>query len=124
MTTTRQPHTFHPQLADRLLEFTDKPLDSLTARDFEPLAAPYGPGEEWELAIDDREIPGPKTRIPVRVYRPTGSASSPRPCLVWMHGGAWVGGDLDMPEAHETVFQWKWSRRVPAISGPAASPMP
>ncbi|MFI7131349.1 glycoside hydrolase family 3 C-terminal domain-containing protein [Nonomuraea sp. NPDC050153] len=103
MTTTHPRHTFHPQLADRLRKFAEKPVDSLTARDFEPLAEPYGPREEWELAIDDREIPSPEAPIPVRVYRPASPTSSPRPCLVWLHGGAWVGGDLDMPEAHETA---------------------
>ncbi|MFF9778614.1 alpha/beta hydrolase fold domain-containing protein [Streptomyces sp. NPDC013978] len=103
MTTTRPPHTFHPQLADRLSKFSDQSADSVTARDFEALAEPYGPGEEWELVIDDREIPGPGPRIPVRIYSPAVPASFPRPCLVWLHGGGWISGDLDMPEAHETA---------------------
>ena len=37
---------------------------------------------------------------PVRVYRPPGAASREVPGLLWMHGGAFVAGDLDMPEAH------------------------
>jgi acetyl esterase len=42
--------------------------------------------------------PGPHGPVPVRVYRPTGPTAG-RPCLVWAHGGAFVIGDLDMPEA-------------------------
>lgn len=99
MTTTRPTHTLHPQLADRIRKFAN----NLAVGDFEPLDEPYGPHEAWELAIDDQEIPGPDAPIPVRVYRPTRPAPSPLPCLVWLHGGAWVSGDLDMPEAHETA---------------------
>ncbi|MEU1472413.1 alpha/beta hydrolase fold domain-containing protein [Streptomyces sp. NPDC005761] len=99
MTTTRPRHTLHPQLADRIDTFAD----NLAAGDFQPLDEPYGPSEAWDLAIDDQEIPGPDAQIPVRVYRPISHAQTPRPCLVWLHGGAWVGGDLDMPEAHETA---------------------
>lgn len=56
----------------------------------------------WELpAVDvrDETVPGPHGDVPVRVYRPSG-ATGPLPGLVWLHGGAWVAGDLDMPEAH------------------------
>ncbi|MHC5263524.1 alpha/beta hydrolase [Streptomyces sp. UC4497] len=100
---TTPQHTLHPQLAERAGRLADGPIEDLTARDFEPLAEPYGPYEDWELAIDDRKVPGPQAPIPVRVYRPASPAQSPRPCLVWLHGGAWVAGDLDMPEAHETA---------------------
>ncbi|WP_223358982.1 alpha/beta hydrolase [Leifsonia sp. ZF2019] len=40
---------------------------------------------------------GPHGSIPVRVYAPAGDAVHPG--LVWNHGGAFAGGDLDMPEA-------------------------
>ena len=45
--------------------------------------------------------PGPHGPVPVRVYTPVqGRRADPaRPCLVWLVGGAFVGGDLDMPEA-------------------------
>jgi acetyl esterase len=43
------------------------------------------------------EAPGPHGPVPVRIYTP-GSAGD-APCLVWMHGGAFMAGDLDMPEA-------------------------
>lgn len=62
--------------------------------------APYDAYSLPDVAIDATSISGPHGDIPVRVYRPPGSASRPAPGLLWMHGGAFVAGDLDMPEAH------------------------
>src|SRR5699024_10491583 len=59
---------------------------------------PYGPAEQWELTVEDREIPGPHGPIPVRLYTPPTAADVPRPGLVWCHGGGFMHGDLDMPE--------------------------
>jgi acetyl esterase/lipase len=42
----------------------------------------------------DRTLEGPHGPIPVRVYR-----AGDGPTFVWCHGGGWMGGDLDMPEA-------------------------
>ena len=52
----------------------------------------------------DETAPGPHGPVPVRVYLPDGSGTD-RPCLVWVHGGAFVGGDLEMPEADWTARQ-------------------
>lgn len=46
--------------------------------------------------VEDRRIDGPHGAIPVRVYHPSAPAG---PGLVWLHGGGFSGGDLDMPEA-------------------------
>ena len=41
-------------------------------------------------------VPGPACPLPVRVYRPAGSAKGEvLPALVFFHGGGWVIGDLD-----------------------------
>ncbi len=101
--TTFPRHEYDPEIGRRIAELSRKPADSRSIADYEALGAPLGPAETWDLDIEDRAIPGPGPAIPVRVYRPTGPAPAPRPCLVWLHGGAWVGGDLDMPEAHETA---------------------
>lgn len=91
-------HEFHPELAVRLERFA---AQEPSAETFEMLGAPFGPPETWDLKIEDREIQGPGGALRLRIYRPVSDAFD-RPCLVWLHGGAWVGGDLDMPEAHET----------------------
>jgi acetyl esterase len=47
-------------------------------------------------AVRDMEARGPDGPIPVRSYRPMGSAPSDvLPVLVYFHGGGWVIGDLD-----------------------------
>ena len=56
------------------------------------------------VAARDDAAPGPHGPVPVRVYRPADDAAD-GPCLVWLHGGAFVGGDLDMPEADWTARQ-------------------
>lgn len=87
---------FHPQLAPQLARIAESGPDPEV---FQKLAAPLGPPEEWDLKIEDRHIDG---SLRVRVYRPAADAGD-RPCLVWLHGGGWVEGDIDMPEAHETA---------------------
>ncbi|MBA2955301.1 alpha/beta hydrolase fold domain-containing protein [Nocardioides sp. MAH-18] len=51
---------------------------------------------------EDGAVPGPHGPVPARIYTPAGGTVD-RPCLVWMHGGAFMGGDLDMPEADRTA---------------------
>lgn len=48
--------------------------------------------------VRDATVPAPTHPVPVRIYSPHGG-SEVRPLLVWCHGGAFLGGDLDMPEA-------------------------
>jgi acetyl esterase len=43
--------------------------------------------------VEDRAIPGPGGRIPLRIYTP--DAASPRPAIVFLHGGGWVIGNLE-----------------------------
>lgn len=126
MTTTDSPATTHddaprflPELAERLPLIRDlRPMqfDHPAMRAWD---APHGDPETWDLQIADRELPGPHGPVPVRIYAPSdevrdgaaddpraGAVSdpgAPRPCLVWLHGGAFIGGDLDMPEAHEVA---------------------
>jgi acetyl esterase len=53
------------------------------------------------VEVADDEADGPHGPIPVRIYRPTsrGGVTTLRPALVWLHGGGWLAGDLEMPEA-------------------------
>jgi acetyl esterase len=85
---------------------------------------PFGPEESWSLTEEGRVVAGPHGPVPVRVYTPRaaargatgadgegadlgvgdGSGADPsdalRPALVWCHGGGFMWGDLDQPEAY------------------------
>ena len=56
------------------------------------------------VATREDAAPGPHGPVRVRLYLPDGDGAD-RPCLVWLHGGAFVGGDLEMPEADWTARQ-------------------
>jgi acetyl esterase len=44
--------------------------------------------------VEDRTIPGPRGRIPIRIYHPMSPRGS-RPVLVFFHGGGFVIGSID-----------------------------
>jgi acetyl esterase len=58
---------------------------------FAAMAAP--PSTVAVELVEDRMIPGPGGDLPVRIYRPAGD--TPKPGIVYYHGGGWVIGGLD-----------------------------
>jgi acetyl esterase/lipase len=72
----------HPDLMQRFLQFQ---------KDDRPWQVPTG------VTVADDHVEGKENRIPIRVYRPK---VEPRAALLWLHGGGFRIGDLDMPEAH------------------------
>jgi acetyl esterase/lipase len=69
-----------------------------------------------DVRVRSDAAPGPHGPVPVRVYDDSdghGHGASERPCLVWMHGGAFIAGDLDMPEAD--WFSREVARRAGAV---------
>jgi len=96
---------FVPEIEARLHLVAPYPTYSAIPADREARwKAPYGPPEPWDLVITDTAVPGPHGAVPVRVYRPrTPAPAGGRPGLVWLHGGAFAFGDLDMPEADATA---------------------
>lgn len=56
-----------------------------------------------DVVRTDDVAPGPDGPVPVRWYRPAGG-DGVLPALVWVHGGGWRWGGLDMAEA-ESVAQ-------------------
>ncbi|SDG58462.1 alpha/beta hydrolase [Microbacterium pygmaeum] len=63
----------------------------------------------------DIRIDGPYGRlVPARLYRDAAAPASGR-ALVWVHGGAFIGGYLDMPEANWVALELA-SRGIPVLS--------
>ncbi|WP_250900689.1 alpha/beta hydrolase [Curtobacterium aurantiacum] len=52
------------------------------------------------IDVADDRIDGPHGPVPIRRYRPLDrSAGTGSPTLVWVHGGGFFRGDLDLPES-------------------------
>jgi acetyl esterase len=49
-------------------------------------------------AVQDRTVAGPDGSVAVRIYRPA-VAETPRPTMIYAHGGGWVFCDLDSHDA-------------------------
>jgi acetyl esterase/lipase len=63
----------------------------------------------------DLSIEGPHGRlVPARLYRDAAAPASGR-ALVWAHGGAFIGGYLDMPEANWVALELA-ARGIPVLS--------
>ena len=79
----------------RELELNGSLPDPRTDIDHQSLVSIY-PGLGAVSAVDI-DVPTPEGGVPGRLYRAPGEAVAG---LVWVHGGAFIAGDLDMPEAH------------------------
>jgi len=66
-------------------------------RDMRALMPPPPP-DRSDVAKADRLVPGPAgaPQVPVRVYAPKAAASAPRGCVVEIHGGGFMMGNVAM----------------------------
>ena len=85
--------------------FVEDPQYAQVRADFESHPGYQAP----DVSARPDVAPGPHGAVPVRVYDPgpvgvydDGAGDGSRPCLVWMHGGGFMMGNLDMPEADWT----------------------
>jgi triacylglycerol lipase len=76
------------EILDRLTRWDLTSIETIRAS-YAAVAAPPTPPDP-RVARRDAVIGG----VPVRWYRPAG-AEGPLPCLVWLHGGAYIMGNLD-----------------------------
>ncbi len=67
-------------------------------------------------AVETRDltVDGARGPQPARLYRDPSAAPSGR-AFVWVHGGAFVGGYLDMPESHWVALELA-SRGIPVLA--------
>lgn len=68
-----------------------------------------------DVSVQSAAAPGPHGPVPVRIYQDdaAGTGAGERPGLVWLHGGAFLAGDLDMAEADWTSREL--ARRAGAV---------
>ena len=67
------------------------------------------------VQITDIRIDGPARRlVPARLYRDVSAEASGR-ALVWVHGGAFIGGHLDMPESNWVALELA-ARGIPVLA--------
>ena len=98
----------HPQaraLMDLMIERGVPPTHTLTPAEARRLyreRRSFTQPEPPQVAtVRELKAPGPHGDIPLRLYRPLGSAvGDVLPALVYYHGGGWVIGDL---ETHDTL---------------------
>ena len=50
------------------------------------------------LILTDQTVPSPARDVPIRIYRHRGEAK-PLPCIMYMHGGGFMMGDLDTSDS-------------------------
>jgi acetyl esterase len=87
-------------LLDLMKERRVPPVETLTPADARRMYRErrfYTQQEAPEVgAVGDSDVPGPAGALPVRGYRPAGTASDALlPALVYFHGGGWTIGDRD-----------------------------
>ena len=62
------------------------------------------------MEVYDRTVPTQEREVPVRVYRPAGP-DGPRPCILYMHGGGYMLGDLDSSDS----IAWGFAQETGAV---------
>lgn len=63
-----------------------------------------------DMHVYDRTVPTESFDVPVRVYRPA-NASEPAPCIIYMHGGGFMMGDLDSSDSNA----WGYAAETGAV---------
>ena len=68
------------------------------------------------IEVADDRIDGPHGPVPIRRYRPLDRrAGTGSPTLVWVHGGGFFRGDLDLPES-DAVARALAERGLPVVT--------
>ncbi len=63
-----------------------------------------------DMAVHDDLISTADNQVAVRVYRPAG-ADGPRPCVIYVHGGGFLVGDLDSSDS----IAWGYAQGTGAV---------
>ena len=106
--------TIHPDmqvLIDARAAAGEKGYDAEGARRFwtaytGTLSQPCPP----DMEVRDAVVPTPDNQVPVRIYRPA-RGDEPRPCILYLHGGGFMLGDLDSSDS----IAWGFAQNTGAV---------
>ena len=85
-----------PGVEPLIARLRGKTMADIAAGNVEP--PEHDPAPVPGVEAVDLELPGTPP-VPVRRYEPSQPGAGSRPAVVWVHGGAWMFGTLDEPEA-------------------------
>jgi acetyl esterase len=94
----------------RRLERTGPPVDTRTDIDTASLQRRFP--RLADVSVTDVAVAGPHGEVPARHYRAPGES---RAAFLWVHGGAFVGGDLAMPESNWIALELA-ARGIPVLA--------
>jgi acetyl esterase len=63
-----------------------------------------------DMAVRNATVATPDYPVPVRIYRPAGDGG-PRPCIIYLHGGGFMLGDLDSSDS----IAWGFAQGTGAV---------
>jgi acetyl esterase len=63
-----------------------------------------------DMTLRDTIVPTPDHQVPVRIYRSAGG-DEPRPCIIYLHGGGFMLGDLDSSDS----IAWGFAQNTGAV---------
>lgn len=98
--TESSSNDLHPEIKELVAQMErvpTPPLPSLSpeaARAVVDAKVPEQDDPEPVGDVMELSIPGPAGDVPIRVYVPEGDG--PHPALIYLHGGGWVVGDINM----------------------------
>lgn len=94
MTTRREPHPDMRVLTEAQKHAYGGTTIAEQRQAWSAYTSSIAPPRPDSLIVRDTTIAGRDHAVPVRVYRPAG-VDGPLPCVVYMHGGGFMKGDLD-----------------------------
>lgn len=75
------------------------PFEAMTVEQAREMIMGFRPlmGEPEDVAgVEDRSLPGADAPVSVRIYSP--ATDAPRPAVVYLHGGGWITGDVELTD--------------------------
>jgi len=107
----------HPEMKG-LIEAKQKVSDTLAPTDLRAAWSAYGSSMQRPyprgMVVSDQMFATPdiaRKLTPVRIYRPASVPGAAAPCVLYLHGGSFVKGNLDSGDA----VAWGVADQVPAV---------